>query len=301
MRLFDLDDAAQMTVDVFNDYVEPVGISLMCGEVPTIYFEVHKTGTKENDWLASVRFKNSANISVFKCAVYIQDIFKLCRMCKLWLITRDTFSIVVSYAMLHPLYQTQHINFVHDIDTDYDSMLSAANKETYRFLKNHYSNINDEQSTVLEVLRHHMMQFTNRYWSLRSGYDDFSSAYKSYQRDYENIMLEKYGDAYRTARRYKANYGPVDEDGFIILERTTKTTGEKQMHSVVDADITQYKLASEMYDQSVGSIKRFNIDIDRINRSIQESVDNTKPNTSGKPRGRPMGVKNGQGKPKPQK
>ena len=139
MRLITLDEAVQITSTIFNDYVEPLAVSMMSGEVPSILLGIHRYGTKESDWLAHTSFKNSASISVFKCDIYLEDIFRLCRRCKLWLVTEDVFRVVTLYYVLHPLYQTQYINFDIDVNADYESIITEEipiSAERIRMLSN---------------------------------------------------------------------------------------------------------------------------------------------------------------------
>ena len=165
MRLITLTEAVKITSDMFTDYVEPLGMSMMSGEIPSIMFMIHQRGSKDLDWLAHVRFKNTLPISVFKCEIYLDDVFRLCRRCKLWLITENVFKIVVLYAMLHPLYQTQHIDFSQDVTADYESMMAGAGKSTYQFIKDYYISRIEADSVdiaVLDILQYHMMQYTNK-------------------------------------------------------------------------------------------------------------------------------------------
>ena len=71
--------AIVMIKDVFDNYVEPVAKSFMSGELPSVMLTIHRRGTREKDWLAHVRFKDSLTVSLFKCDVYIDDIYRLCR------------------------------------------------------------------------------------------------------------------------------------------------------------------------------------------------------------------------------
>ena len=52
--------------DMFDSYVEPVASSFMCGEVPSTVFEIHRRGTRENDWLAFIRFLTTGSYTVAK-------------------------------------------------------------------------------------------------------------------------------------------------------------------------------------------------------------------------------------------
>ena len=214
--------------DMFDSYVEPVASSFMCGEVPSTVFEIHRRGTRENDWLAFIRFRNTLTISVFKCEVYLEDIVRLCRRCKIWLLTEEVYEIVSLYFMLHPLYQSQCVDFSHNITTDYESMLASAGKLTYRFIKKHFEFTDPVQKPVLEMLHIHNQLFTNRKTnhSLSLDMED--------QRElYVGFMMNRHPMAYKTAIHFKASMSIVDQNGFIHLERIE---GGKRTEYISDID-----------------------------------------------------------------
>lgn len=221
MRLITLDEAVQIVSQVFDEYVEPLAVSMMSGEVPSITFAIHRYGTKESDWLAHVSFKNSSSISTFKCDVYLEDIFRFCRHCRLWLITDGVFQVVALYYMLHPLYQSQYINFDIDVNADYESMMSGAGKETYNFIQQYCRVVSPVQQTVLDILKYHMMIFTNHYYGTQKH--KAGRAYLNAVQQYAYYMHEEAKGAYDVARYRKAQTCLVDKDGFMIMER--RTTG----------------------------------------------------------------------------
>lgn len=218
MKLITLDQMADIAVEMFNSYVEPLGISLMYGEVPSVTLNIHRTGTLEKDWLARIRFKNTVEISVFKCDLWLEDIMRLCRMCKLYLITEDVWRIAVLWGLLNPLYQTQYINFTHELNADYDSMMGNAGKASYNYIRKHFKFKNQIERTVLEILRYQMMIFTNHFYGKE---DDYGETYEEHQEIYIKIMLYTHEKAFRMARYYKASTSLIDDDGFYVLERIT--------------------------------------------------------------------------------
>lgn len=219
MRLITLDEVVDITREMFDNYVEHVGISLMSGEVPSIMFAVHRRGSKEHDWLAEVRFKNTLAISVFRCEVWIDDVFRLCRRCKMFLVTREVYRIAVLYAMLHPLYQSQYINFDKEVNADYDSMMAGAGTATYNFISKHVPIQDPLEKVVLLILRYHMMIFSNHYTGGEPG--SYGQSYEDAQLMYQNLMVHRYPAAYYMARFYKAQTCLIDKEGFIIMERRT--------------------------------------------------------------------------------
>ena len=203
--------------EMFDLYVEPVASSFMCGEVPSTVFEILRRGTRENDWLAFIRFRNTLTISVFRCEVYLEDIVRLARRCKIWLLTESVYKILVTYFMLHPLYQSQCMDFTHDNLADYESMLANAGRMAYRFIKKHFRFEDPVQKTILEMLNIHNLLFTNRpgVRNLREQMEEERLTYKGY-------MMNRYPDAYRTSTHFKASISMVDENGFIRLERRNR-------------------------------------------------------------------------------
>ena len=213
MRLITLDECAELTDQLFDRFVMPLAVSNMTGEIPSIHFGIHRHGTKERDWLAHIRYKHTMTISVFQCDVWLEDIFRLCRRSKLWLITKEVYQIAALYAMLHPIYQTECMHFDTDTNTDYDAMMAEAGEWTYRFIKNYYPYTDEVQPMVLEILRHHMADYAGK---------TEEASYRSWQRRYEQEMLAIYEEPYRVARARKANTSLLDYEGFIKLERLTE-------------------------------------------------------------------------------
>ena len=87
MKTFSLDQAADICLEMFELYTEPYAYALMSGELPAITYLVHRTASKDRDWTATIRLKNSLTISIFRCEIYIADILYLCRRCKMYLQT----------------------------------------------------------------------------------------------------------------------------------------------------------------------------------------------------------------------
>lgn len=218
MRLFTLDEAVQITTELFDQYVIPVGKSFMTGEIPSVMLTIQRIGSKEDDWLAQVRFKDTAQVSVLRCHVCLDDVFRLCRNGKIYLLTKEIFQVAALYAMLHPLYQTQYKDFTKNLVLDYESMMAGAGEETYKFLSRYYPFSEDHiERTVLDIFRYQMMIFTNHPKGERIQFKC-----KHAQSDYEGYMLKHYELPYRTARYRKACTDMVDQDGYIVLERLTE-------------------------------------------------------------------------------
>lgn len=223
MKMMTTPRQVEIICEMFDAYVEPVASSFMSGEVPSTVFKVHQSGTREGDWLAFVRFRNTLTISVFKCEVYLDDVVSLCRKCKIWLLTETIYKVIVTYFMLNPLYQCQCIDFTHDNISDYESMLINAEKMTYKFIKKHFQFEANIQKTILEMLHTHMLLFTNR-----SGPRNLNRVMEEHRERYVAYMMRHYPMAYKTAIHFKASKSIVTQEGFIHLER------------VVDISRTEY-------------------------------------------------------------
>lgn len=269
LKTISLDRMVELTQDAFNNYVEPVAYSFMSGEVPATTFMIHRTGTKENDWLAHVRFKNTVTISVFRCEVYIDDILNLCRKCRMYLVTEEVYRVTVLYVMLHPLYQTQHMNFKTNVNVDYDSMMAGAAKATYNFIVNHFDFHCTLERTVLEILRYHAMVLINNFNGVPK-FINVSDHISSLKSEYEFFMNILYPREYKTAIKYKARTNLVDKDGFIKLE--PKTQGGISYVGKEAAKWVQQNPTSHVRESDTKKIRRVKISNGPIGRGISDDA-----------------------------
>lgn len=216
MRTISMEQIVNISCELFNSYVEHVALSIMSGEVPSIMFNIHTRGTKEKDWLAYTRFKNTPAISVYKCDLYVDDVFRLCRINKLFLIDEYVYRIASLWYMLHPIYQLKYIYYMRGDTDNFDSMMASAGQETYMFMRKSYKFSSKVEELTLNVLNLQMMTYTNRLWC---GVNNSAISYTTSQRQYEIFMLQKHELAYKTARFRKAQTCAVDEEGYIRLEK----------------------------------------------------------------------------------
>lgn len=223
MRMFSLDQAVTMSIELFDRYVAPYAESMMSGELPAVRFFVFKNESRDKDWTATIHLKNTLTISMFRCEVYIQDILTLCRTCKMYLQTEDVFRPVALFYMLHGLLQTQHMDFTHNTDRDYDSMMVGAGYSTYRFIRSQYTFSTELERVALELVWYYSMIFTNNY-KHAPRHILVGDKIRDLTEDYNALMMtnDKTAEAYRSAKRQKAQTHLVDSDGFIILEPKTK-------------------------------------------------------------------------------
>lgn len=220
MKTMSMERQIELIRKVFYQYVEIIAASYMSGEIPSSYFAIHTRGTKDNDWLAYVRFKNMPTISVFRCEVWMEDIVRLCNRCRIYLITEPIYELVSFYFMLHPFLQIQSIQnaFTSTSSSGYESMLVEAGAMTYQYIKRCYAfPARDEQEPVLELLNYHNMIFTN----IPHGPDKnrVREAMLQEWEWYQSVMRRKYSIQYRMAKKFRSSVSRVDSDGFIHLCR----------------------------------------------------------------------------------
>ena len=224
VKTFSLDQAADICLEVFEEFVEVYAYSLMSGELPAITYLVHRTASKDRDWTATIRLKNSLTISIFRCEIYIADILYLCRRCKMYLQTPEVFRMAALFYMLHALLQTQHMDFSTNTDKDFESMMSGAGRSTYKFIKANYNFTDPIEYIVLDLLYYQSMVFTNNYkYAPRN--QRVGDIIEDLQHQYVRYMKEHHYEAYRSSIRQKSMTYWIDEDGFIRLEyKTTSRT-----------------------------------------------------------------------------
>lgn len=212
MRDLTLKGMEETTRYLFNRYVEPLAETMMTGEVPSVAINIVPHGTVYTDWLAKVKFRNSTAVSIFHCTIYLDDVMRLCRNCKMYLVTRDVFNVSVLYYMIHPLYQT---DWVTDRNIgDYESMMLASNICACRYIREYYP-LTPEEDMILAILDSWMMVFTNRtYGKVKNQKEAYDNALDRYVK----WMMKTRKDQYITSRRFKAQTALLDCDGFILLE-----------------------------------------------------------------------------------
>ena len=217
IRTFTMDRSVAMIQEVFSKYVEPVAKSYMKGEIPQILLTIHRQGTKDKDWLAQVRLKETSSVSLFRCDIYLEDIHRLCRHCRLYLQTEQCFPVIVLWFVLHPLFQSQYNEFTADIVTDYDAMMIGAGDQTYDFIMSNLSMRSPFKRAVLDVLRYNMM--------ILSHTDDPDVGKKLVRatRYYQKYCLEHHREAYNVSSLRRGHSCMIDPDGYMIVERLTQT------------------------------------------------------------------------------
>lgn len=212
MRDITLEEMGDIVKRLFARYVEPLAETIMTGEIPSVALNVYTGGTSDSDWLAKVKFRNSTAVSIFHCNVYLEDIMRLCRKCKMYLVTKDVFNVSALYYMIHPVFQ---IDWVEGKDIgDYESMMSSAGRSTCLYIRKYYP-LREDEINILNILKYWMMVYTNRvYGKAENVKKHFDNAVKIYTKQ----MLATKHEQFVTARRFKAQITSVDDDGFIVLE-----------------------------------------------------------------------------------
>lgn len=214
MKMFTDDTAVGICIDMFDQYVEPCAYSLMDGELPAVTYRIHRSGSNDHDWSAAIQLKNTLTISVFHCEIYLEDIYYLCRNCKLYLITESVFRPACLFYMLYGLLQTQRVQVVSSAIEDFNFMLLNAAKMSYMFIKKHYPFRSPIEQLTLDII-----------WnvSARLGDNTVNSTLITdlYAKYIEQMKLD-HPKALNTARHWKAHRNRVDDEGFIVLEPVSK-------------------------------------------------------------------------------
>ena len=76
----------------------------MVGEVRSASVNIYTHGTFDKEEYAQKKKKNREVISVYRVDIWLDDIMRLCRNNKLYLITKEIFDIASVFYMLHPLF-----------------------------------------------------------------------------------------------------------------------------------------------------------------------------------------------------
>ncbi|WP_300944121.1 hypothetical protein [uncultured Duncaniella sp.] len=112
------------------------------------------------------------------------------------------------------------MDFHSNVNLDYDSMMSGAGYASYQFMKEHFEFQDIIENITLNILWYHSMVLTNNY---KYAPEDklVGDIIKELNEEYVAYMTRHHREAFRTAKRYKAQMNLVDSDGFIRMEPTT--------------------------------------------------------------------------------
>lgn len=226
MRLFTLDRSVEMIKGVVNDYVVQVAQTYMSSKKPQNVLSIHRKGTKDEECFAHVKLRETPTVSMFKCEVYLDDINRLCRDCKLYLQTERNFPVIVLWYILHPLYQSQYKMFTSDLVHDYAKMMIDAGEQTYEYIYENYPMRSAFKRVTLEVLRYKLIT------ECRSDISSMKQLARV-QKQYKKYCNQYYHDAYAVAALRRGHNCMVDEDGFIRIERLrSSNNGKSQSKNV---------------------------------------------------------------------
>lgn len=200
---------------MFDKYIEPVVRDYLNGEMPQIMISIHRQGTKEKDYLAQVRFKETSTVSLFRCDIYMEDVDRLCRDSRIYLQTEDIYPVIILWFVLHPLFQSQYNNFTSDLIKDYDAMIHGATDQTYNYIMDHYPMRSLFRRVVLDVLQ---------YYTLNQNMPDpvLANKLSRAQKQYRTYCRERHKCAYSVSSLRRGHNCMVDSDGMILLERIQK-------------------------------------------------------------------------------
>ena len=212
MRTFTVDQSVKMVEEVFNRYVEPIVKNYLLGEIPQLILTIHRRGTKDKDWLAQIRWKETNTTSLFRCDVYMDDIYRLCRDSRLYLQTEDIFPVILLYFIMHPVYQSQYNDFTSDLVTDYDSMMLKASEQTSMYIMEKLSAKTGYKRSVVDVLT------TYTAYMLKPNEDTLVNL-RLAQRKYQRFATELWPMAYPVAALRRGHTCMIDSEGLMHIER----------------------------------------------------------------------------------
>lgn len=217
MRAFDSQWMLDKVLDNFMDYIYPLVEKIMVGEVRSVSVNVYTKGTFDREQYAHTKLKNREVISVYRIDIWMEDIMRLCRNNKIYLITKEIFDLVSIFYMLHPLYCAKILENPSPKD-NYDSVYCGAADLTCQYITRRMVHITKEQHLASDILKYNIMVLTNHSFDMSPNESPLEYKLKSIQR-YREYMLHVHKEAYREAVRFKAYTCEVDDNGFIKLEK----------------------------------------------------------------------------------
>lgn len=214
MRTFTTEYMVNETIELIAQYVYKMVEKIMIGEVRSTSVNIFTYGSRENDVFARTKLKNQEVISLYRVDIWLEDIMRLCRKNKIFLVTKEIFPIVVLYYIIHPLFTTKFMECPGPGEI-YSSIYVAATERARRVIEHHTFKLNYIQNVVLRLLT------SNDYVLANYNPDgELSMEEKLRTRNiYRDYMLKHHRQAYLSAVKFKANYFQVDENGFMRLER----------------------------------------------------------------------------------
>ncbi|MDE6040989.1 MAG: hypothetical protein K2F99_05375 [Muribaculaceae bacterium] len=211
-----MNQSVKMVEEVFNRYVEPVVKTYMLGEIPQLILTIHRQGTKEKDWLASVRWKETNTASIFRCDVYFEDIHRLCRDSRIYLQTEVNFPVILLYFIMHPVFQSQYTDFTtSNLLKDYDAMMVGSAERAAEYIMEKLSAKTGYKRSVVDVLTTYTAYAIN-------PTDENRAVLRAAQKRYHKLAMELYPAAYPVAALRRGHMCLVDQDGYMHLEKLRK-------------------------------------------------------------------------------
>ena len=189
----------------------------MVGEVRSASVNIYTHGTFDKEEYAHTKLKNREVISVYRVDIWLDDIMRLCRNNKLYLITKEIFDIASVFYMLHPLFCAKFLENPSPKD-NYDSIYCAAADLSCQYIDRRMIHLTKEQRLALNVFKYNIMVLTNHSFDLPPNDSPLEYKLKSIQ-EYKRYMLHYHKEAYRESVRFKAYTCEVTEEGFILLEK----------------------------------------------------------------------------------
>ena len=227
MRMFDIEWMVNEVVDTFVEHVYPIVDKIMIGEVRSVTANIFTRGSRDKDIFARTKLRNKEVISAYRIDIWTEDLMRLCRKHKMFLVTPDIFKIVTLFYMFHPLFTAKLMESPSPGEI-YDSIYSGATDKTCQMITRHFQHPSYIQHVALDLLKYTAMVDCNHSFDLLPNESPVEYQLKNI-RYYREYMLDHYRQAYYTAVKFKANYYEVDHDGFMVLEKANNKLHESMI------------------------------------------------------------------------
>lgn len=221
MRTFTVEWMVEELVELFAKYVYPVVDKIMIGEVRSVSVNIFTKGSREKDIYARTKLRNQEVISLYRVDIWLEDIMRLCRNAKMYLVTEEIFQIVSLYYILQPLYVAKFMESPSKGEI-FDSIYVGASRYATSDILNSHLKFSRIQKVALTNLYYSSLLYCNYNPPNKSSLERQLKSIKRYKK----YMLGNMRSQYITAVTYRANYYQVSPKGFIVLERANRKVHE---------------------------------------------------------------------------
>ena len=221
MRTFTVEWMVDELVELFANYVYPIVDKIMIGEVRSVSVNIFTKGSREKDIYARTKLRNQEVISLYRVDIWLEDIMRLCRSDKMYLVTEEIFEVVALYYILQPLFVSKFMESPEKGEI-FDSIYVGASRYTASAILDCSEKLTRIQKVALTNLYYTSLLSCNYNPPQKSSLERQLTAIKRYKK----YMLANMRSPYITAVTYRANYYQVSPKGFIVLERANRKVHE---------------------------------------------------------------------------